>query len=262
MTATRSVDALSTTPHALFKALLRSDAATALRVLEAKAGRQRDPRLVFPGDSNFTVLHAAALGSCAAAIPALVAAGAPLDAELRVQSVCRTSRCASCWRPAATRWTIGTVHRPWTWLQGAPSPSPTCCCPGLAVMLPAATLTARARSHACRSRHASCVQQLLEQGASTGVHDAALRVAASMDHADAAACQQLLLPFLQHGVDPLAPVYGPSSLLTMCSSTAAAVLLAHLEQEHLRQRQLTCTQQSTACRQRACQRCWRVARQT
>lgn len=89
MPNTRSVTAhlltsLEDRPHALFEALMRGDAATARRLLEAgTAPRAAPPALLFPV-GNFSVLHAAVMGRCASTIPMLLAAGAPLDASVQL----------------------------------------------------------------------------------------------------------------------------------------------------------------------------------
>lgn len=68
-------------PHGLFEALLHGDASVVRRLLDIGARFKTEPPMLFPV-GNFSVLHAAALGGCAAFIPALVAAGAPLNATL------------------------------------------------------------------------------------------------------------------------------------------------------------------------------------
>lgn len=79
-------------PYALLKALLRGETAAALRLLEAGAAPgAAPPTLVLPA-GNFTALHAAALGGGAAAIPALVAAGVPVNASLRLRQLGRHFR--------------------------------------------------------------------------------------------------------------------------------------------------------------------------
>jgi hypothetical protein len=76
MATTRSL--ASAGPQALFEALLAGNEAKALRLLRSSAAE----RLSHAGPAGFSTLHAAAVGRCAGALPALVAAGAPLDAVL------------------------------------------------------------------------------------------------------------------------------------------------------------------------------------
>ena len=86
MPATRSAAALAGRPHALFEALLRGESGAALSLLETGAAPgAAPPALLLPvGDSAFSALHAAVLGGCPSAIPALVAAGTPVDASLQL----------------------------------------------------------------------------------------------------------------------------------------------------------------------------------
>jgi hypothetical protein len=76
MVATRTAVAQSS--HSLLEALVHRDTRQAHRLLQSST--------VGPGSHagpcGFTTLHAAVLGRCAAALPALVAAGAPLDVTL------------------------------------------------------------------------------------------------------------------------------------------------------------------------------------
>ena len=85
MRVTRSA-ALAGRPYGLLEALLRGNAGIALSLLEAGAAPgAAPPALLLPvGDSAFSALHAAVLGGCPSAIPALVAAGAPVDASLQL----------------------------------------------------------------------------------------------------------------------------------------------------------------------------------
>ena len=64
-------------PHALFEALLTGDSARAHSLLQGSAAGQ------LSHVHGFTTLHAAVLGGCADELPALAAAGAPLDAWLQ-----------------------------------------------------------------------------------------------------------------------------------------------------------------------------------
>ena len=64
--------------HALLVALVAGNAGDAARLLEAHGAAAFD----LEGPCGFTVLHAAALGGCAAVMPALAAAGVPLDGQL------------------------------------------------------------------------------------------------------------------------------------------------------------------------------------
>ena len=86
MPATRCAAALAGRPHALFEELLRGNTAASLSLLEAGAAPgAAPPALLLPvGDSAFSALHAAVLGGCPSAIPALVAAGTPVDACLQL----------------------------------------------------------------------------------------------------------------------------------------------------------------------------------
>jgi hypothetical protein len=77
MATTRSLSAAG--PNALFKALLSGRGARARRLLESSSADQ----LTHTGPAGFTSLHAALVGGCAAVLPALVAAGAPLDSLLK-----------------------------------------------------------------------------------------------------------------------------------------------------------------------------------
>jgi hypothetical protein len=75
MGITRSLAAAG---HALFEALLAGDAARAQSLLHRSTNQA-----IHTGTCGFTSLHAAVVGGCADAPPALVAAGAPLDATLQ-----------------------------------------------------------------------------------------------------------------------------------------------------------------------------------
>ena len=66
-------------PNALFAALLSGGTAEALSLLESRPASE----LSHIGPSGFTTLHAAVAGGCPEALPALVAAGVPLDAALK-----------------------------------------------------------------------------------------------------------------------------------------------------------------------------------
>lgn len=76
MPAAVSDDEPGERPYALLEALLAGDADAALSLLG------RSP-LVYQ-EFNFTALHAAVLGECAASIPVLVAAGVPVDAAVHI----------------------------------------------------------------------------------------------------------------------------------------------------------------------------------
>ena len=65
---------------ALFEALLGGDDSLASSLLAASSSRRDQVSHV--GPLGFTSLHAAVAGGCAGALPALAAAGAPLDSEL------------------------------------------------------------------------------------------------------------------------------------------------------------------------------------
>ena len=80
MVTTRSLAAAG--PHALFEALLSGNAAKAHRLLQGRTAGQPS----HTGPCGITTLHAALVGGCADALPALVAAGAPLDAALEDDS--------------------------------------------------------------------------------------------------------------------------------------------------------------------------------
>ena len=75
MRTTRSVEQLTGIPDGLFEALLRGDAAAALRLLEpCSAAGAQPPAALLPVEGS-SLLHAAGVGGCATAIPALVAGG-------------------------------------------------------------------------------------------------------------------------------------------------------------------------------------------
>ena len=75
-----------------------------MSMLEAGAAPGASPpALLLPvGDSSFSALHAAAVGGCAAAVPALVAAGAPLDASLQLPDLPFGEEAAEVWFAATT----------------------------------------------------------------------------------------------------------------------------------------------------------------
>lgn len=77
-------DELADSPYTLLDALIAGDADAALCLLG------KSP-LVFE-EFNFTALHAAVMGKCAAAIPVLAEAGVPVDAALRMPQRWRDRR--------------------------------------------------------------------------------------------------------------------------------------------------------------------------